>query len=49
MAVCARLEEEISALPESERQAFLRELGVAQSALYLLVKKATSFWASSAF
>ncbi len=39
MAVCARLEEEISALPESERQAFLRELGVAQSALYLLVKK----------
>lgn len=39
MVVCARLEEELSTLPQDEREAFLAELGIAQSGLASLIQK----------
>lgn len=39
MVICAKLEEELSALPASEREEFLHEMGITQSALGKLAKK----------
>ncbi len=39
MVVCARLEEELSALPLDERDMFLSELGITQSGLASLIQK----------
>ncbi len=39
MMLCAKLEEELSALPASERDEFLREMGISQSALGNLAQK----------
>lgn len=39
LALCARLEEELWALPPDERGAFLGELGIAQSGLDALIQK----------
>ena len=38
ITICARLEEEIAELPQDEKQAFLNEMGIAQSGLDQLVK-----------
>ncbi len=38
ITVCARLEEEISELPQEEKQAFLAEMGIAESGLDQLVR-----------
>ncbi len=37
LAICAKLEEELSALEENERQTFMQELGISQSATQRLV------------
>jgi len=39
MVLCAKLEEELSALPANEREEFLHEMGIAQSALGQLAQK----------
>ncbi len=39
IAVCAQAEQEIAALPDAEKQAFLQDLGIAESGLDKLIKE----------
>lgn len=40
VTICARVEEEVAELEEDEKQAFLEEMGIAQSGLDILIQKA---------
>ena len=40
MVICAKLEEELVELPEEERKAYLKELGIEETGLERLIKKA---------
>ena len=45
MVICAKIEEEIAQLDDDERDLFLSEMGIDESGLERLIKKAIASWA----